>query len=98
MDLINRVSPEGERMTEAEAAMVLIAYLATRSHREARYEEIWRDLPSFIKLKKGDWDLGKRGEPFWHTPVRNIAAHQKKPGNPIYEGVLKKIPGGFKLV
>ena len=94
------IIPEGDRLTEPEAVEALCGFLETQGYNEAKYPQIWLYLPGkWVKLKPKDRDIARtrNGEPHWHTVIRNIAAHQDKPGNPIFEGRLIKIDKGFKL-
>ena len=94
------IEPAGRRVTEAEVALAVIAFLRTRSYGEADFNAIFFNLPKYIKLSTADREVShSRGtEQKWFANVRNIGAHADQPGNAIYEGLLvKRRGGGYQL-
>jgi|SRR5215472_15558756 len=95
------IRPAGPRLTEQEAALALVSFLETRAYGEATYKQIWTYLGlPHVQFTREDRYVSRRGEPHWHTAVRNIAAHFDKPGNAVREGILVRRTrggGGFQL-
>jgi hypothetical protein len=89
------IIPASERTTEPEMLEALIGFLEPRGYKEAKFKDVWNYLPGWIKLTEADKHLSKRGEPHWHTIVRNIHAHIYE--DPNYDSRIKRVPGGFQL-
>lgn len=95
--------PAGERTTEQEVAIVLLAYLQTKAYGAADLKTIFFELPSWIVFTVQDREIARRRqyEPRWHAVVRNIASHADTPGNAIHDGLLVKWSkgkgGGYQL-
>src|SRR5262245_19534266 len=98
-----RYVPKGERLTEAEAIEVLFIILNSRGSKSITFQQLWSVACNYIKFTEHDLTPSKgRGEHNWHTPFRNIGSKTHlRPGNPIFDGLLIKIPkslgGGYRL-
>ncbi len=87
------------RITEAEIAEIVEAYLKEKTSGQASVKELIRAIPTRVTLSEED--LAQSGtrtnEAVWEQLVRNITSHKGSPGNAIFEGKLVAIPGGLAL-
>ena len=87
------------RITEEEIADIVEAILRDRPNGEATIAQLIDEIPNRVTLSKEDLAQSptRPNEPVWHQQVRNITSHKDSPGNAIYEGRLRAIPGGLAL-
>ncbi|MDA9421294.1 MULTISPECIES: hypothetical protein [Bradyrhizobium] len=87
------------RITEAEIADIVVAYLNEKTSGQASIKELVNEIPNRVKLSAEDLAPSptRQNEAIWEQQVRNITSHKKSPGNAIYEGKLIAISGGLAL-
>lgn len=85
------------RTTEFEISRVVLSILASRPNGSASVGELVSEIPRYLNLTRTDLDQSESrpNEANWEQRVRNITSHKGTPGNYIYEGFLKPIPGGL---
>jgi hypothetical protein len=87
------------RITEAEVAEIVVAYLSEKTTGEATIAELIKEIPNRVQLSEDDLRQSptRPNEAWWEQKVRNITSHKDTPGNAIYEGKLIAVPGGLRL-
>jgi hypothetical protein len=87
------------RITEAEIAEIVEAYLKEKTSGQASVKELIRVIPTRVTLSEEDLAQSstRTNEAVWEQLVRNITSHKGSPGNAIFEGKLVAISGGLAL-
>ncbi len=87
------------RITEAEIAEIVIAYLSEKTNGEATIAELVKEIPNRARLTADDLQPSptRPNEAIWEQQVRNITSHKASPGNAIHDGKLIAVPGGLAL-
>lgn len=88
------IVPAGERSTEKEIEVALIAYLMTRAYGWSSYKDIFFNLRSYIQFTPGDLEMSRSraAEKKWHMIVRNAYRTGTR------DKLIVKADGGLQLV
>lgn len=87
------------RVNEYTAALIVVALLKEIPDRRIPFKDLWLLLSIRVNFCADDLEMSysRKGEPRWCMAFRNIKAHKDVPGNAIYDGLLRDIPGGLAL-
>ena len=87
------------RTTEHEIAEVVVKFLKRRPKHRAPLATLIKEIPRHLRLHEDDQvqSASRPNEEAWVTCFRNIKSHQFTPGNAVFEGRLRSVPGGLAL-